>query len=76
MTDGIQPKRSFWHFGGKLDTTYNWIVGTFFVLSCFVQVGRNKDRLPEGLGAAFGQTVFVAVVLFVLFKIISSPRKS
>jgi hypothetical protein len=25
MAEGIQPKRSFWRFGGKVDTTYNWL---------------------------------------------------
>jgi hypothetical protein len=69
--------RSFWRFGGSLDRLYNWLVGLFFGLSCFVQISRPiyRGRLPEALGAALGQTFWVAIVLFVVFKAISGVRK-
>ena len=62
---------SFWRFGGRLDSIYNWLVVLFFVFSCFTQIGRFSGHLPEALGAATGQTVVVAVVLFLVFKVIS-----
>ena len=72
-----KPKRCFWHFGGHLDKVYNWFVGVFFILSCFVQIGRfGKDHLPEALGTAIGQTVVVAVLLFLLFKIIRFVKRA
>jgi hypothetical protein len=66
-------KRSFWRFSGRLDKIYNWLVGIFFALSFALHFGQpgNAGRLPEALGAAVGQTVVIAVVLFVVFKIIS-----
>jgi hypothetical protein len=30
-----------------LDAAYNWIVGIFFVSSCFVQISRQKSHLAE-----------------------------
>jgi hypothetical protein len=74
MTDKVEPKRSFWRFGGKLDRVYNWLLVLFFAASFFIQYGRFGGRLPEALGAAVGQTVVVAVVLFVIFKIVASTR--
>ena len=35
---------------------------------------ENAGRLPEALGVAIGQTAVVAVVLFVIFKIISAIK--
>ena len=73
-----EKTRSFWRFGGRLDKTYNWLVGIFFALSFALHFGQpgNAGRFPEALGAAIGQTAFVAVVLFVIFKIISLAIKS
>jgi hypothetical protein len=72
MDEKKQAKRSFWRFGGRLHRMYNWLVGLFFVLSCFVQINRyGSHYLPEALGAAVGQTFVLAVVLFVVFKVIS-----
>jgi hypothetical protein len=75
MDEKKEAKRSFWRFGRRLDRLYNWIVGLFFVLDCFVQFNRPiyKGLLPEALGAALGQTFWVAVVLFVIFKAIARP---
>jgi uncharacterized membrane protein len=72
----MTEKRSFWRFGGRLDKIYNWLVGIFFALAFAVHFGQpgNAGRLPEALGAATGQTVVVAVVLFVVFKIISAVK--
>lgn len=72
-----EPTRSFWRFGGSLDRLYNWLVGGFFALACLRQASRpaNGGRLPEALGAATGETFWVAVLLFVVFKIISGSRK-
>jgi preprotein translocase subunit SecG len=72
----MSEKRSFWRFGGRLDKIYNWLVGIFFVLSLVVHFGQpgNAGRIPEALGAAIGQTVFIAVVLFLIFKIISAVK--
>jgi hypothetical protein len=69
-------KRSFWRFGGRLDKIYNWLIGIFFALSFAVHLGQpgNTGRVPEALGAAIGQTAFVAVVMFILFKIISAMK--
>jgi hypothetical protein len=36
---------------------------------------RYSGRLPEALGAALGQTVVVAVVLFLILKLISRGKK-
>jgi hypothetical protein len=74
MADKAQTKGSFWRFGGRLDTVYNWLLVLFFAASFFIQYGRFGGRLPEALGAAVGQTVVVAVVLFVIFKIVASAR--
>jgi hypothetical protein len=78
VNEKIGAKRSFWRFGGSLDRIYNWLVGLFFVLSLFVQIPKPifRGRLPEALGAAAGQTVGVAIFLFVIFKVISLFRKS
>jgi len=68
-----ENKRSFWRFGGSLDSIYNWLVGLVFLLSLFIHASRS--RLPEAIGAAIGQTAFIAVVLFMLFKAISVVKK-
>jgi hypothetical protein len=63
--------------GGSLDRLYNWLVGGFFVLACLLQASQpaNRGRLPEALGTATGEAFWVAVLLFVVFKIISGARK-
>ena len=70
-----QTKRPFWRFGGKLDTIYNWILVIFFVLDFLVQYPRLR-LLPESLGAAFAQTIGMAIILFVIFKLISVLKRS
>jgi len=70
-----EVKRSFWRFGGRLDSIYNWLVGIFFVLSCFVQVPRFGGRLPEAVGAAVGQTIVAGIILFIVFKAISRATR-
>jgi hypothetical protein len=68
---------SFWRFGGRLDKIYNWLIGIFFALSFAMHFGQreNAGRLPEALGVVIGQTAVVAVVLFVIFKIISAIKR-
>jgi hypothetical protein len=70
-------KRSFWHFGGRLDKIYNWLLVLVFILSFLVHTGQyGNGHLPEALGTAVGQTVVAAILLFVLFKFISPRSKS
>lgn len=69
-------KYSFWRFGGKLDSVYGWLVGLILVASCFFQMGRHHgSHLFEAFGTAIGHTFVVAVVLFVVFKVISHWSK-
>ena len=72
-----EKSHSFWRFGGRLDKIYNWLIGILFALSFAVHLGQpgNTGRFPEALGAAIGQTAFVAVVLFIIFKIISAIKR-
>lgn len=72
-----KTKRSFWRFGGRLDTAYNWSLVVFFALDCLIQIKRFPDgRLREAIGAAAGQTVGLAIILFVIFKIISAASRT
>lgn len=74
MTES-KPMKSFWRFGGQLDRAYNWSVAVFFVLDCFIQIKQFPNGLlPEAIGRATGQTVVLAIILFVVFKIISTVR--
>jgi hypothetical protein len=74
---GGKNRGSFWHFGGRPGKVYNWFLGVFFVLSCLAQIGRfGKDHLPEALGTTIGQTVVVAVLLFLFFKIIRLVKRA
>jgi hypothetical protein len=62
-------KKSFWRFGGRYDSVFNWLCITFFVLSFVLHY--RPDRIPEALGTAVGQTFWVVVILFAIFKVIS-----
>ena len=75
MDEKKASKPSFWRFGGSLDRLYIWLVGLFFVLSCFDQIRSYKGHLPGALGTATGQTVWVALVLFVFLKAFSGPTR-
>jgi hypothetical protein len=65
----VKKKRSFWRFGGRYDRAYDLIL-IVFVISSFI-LHYRPDRIPEALGAAIGQTFWVAIILFAIFKLLS-----